>query len=79
MKKTASKVTLILSMFAVACMFTAPVLSAADDKAEKKKKKMEADLKKYDKNANGKLDDNELAARKADMDKAKEKKKKDGN
>lgn len=69
-------------MFAVACMFSAPVLRAADDdaaKAEKKKKKMEADLKKYDKNANGKLDDDELAARKADMDKAKEKKKKDAN
>jgi hypothetical protein len=68
-------------MFAVACMFSAPALHAADDaaKAEKKKKKMAADLKKYDKNANGKLDENELAARKADMDKAKEKKKKNAN
>lgn len=81
MKKTASKITLILSMLAVACMFTAPVASAADgaSKAEKKKKREQAMMKKYDKNENGKLDPDEDAARKADMEKAKEKRKKKKN
>lgn len=81
MKKPASKLILIASMFAVACTLTVPALRAADDdaKAEKKKKKMEADLKKYDKNGNGKLDPDEEAALKADVEKAKAaKKKKEG-
>lgn len=79
MKKPASKLLLIASMFAVACAFTVPVARAADDdaaKAEKKKKKMEADLKKYDRNANGKLDPDEEAAMKADQEKMKAEKKK---
>lgn len=79
MKKSASKLTLIATMIAAAFVFAVPVARAADDdaaKAEKKKKKMEADLKKYDKNGNGKLDPDEEAARKADVEKAKEKKKK---
>lgn len=82
MKKPASRLTLIASMLAVACMVTAPAVQAADDaeKAAKKAKKAAADLKKYDKNANGKLDPDEEAARKADIDKAKAaKKKKSGN
>jgi capsule polysaccharide export protein KpsE/RkpR len=85
MKKFSSKLTLLVSLFAVAGMFTVPALRAADDdaaKAEKKKKKQEADLKKYDKNGNGKLDPDEEAALKADVEKAKaekaEKKKKEG-
>ena len=78
MKKTVSKLTLIASMLAVACMLTVPALQAADDaeKAAKKAKKAEADLKKYDKNANGKLDPDEEAALKADVEKAKAEKKK---
>ena len=78
MKKPASKLTLIASLLAVACMLTVPSLQAADDaeKAAKKAKKEAADLKKYDKNANGKLDPDEEAARKADADKAKEERKK---
>jgi capsule polysaccharide export protein KpsE/RkpR len=82
MKKPASKLTLIASMLAVAFAVMAPVAQAADDaeKAAKKAKKAAADLKKYDKNANGKLDPDEEAARKADVEKDKaEKKKKSGN
>ena len=78
MKKIVSKLTLIASMLAVACMLTVPALQAADDaeKAAKKAKKAEADLKKYDKNANGKLDPDEEAALKADVEKQKAEKKK---
>jgi hypothetical protein len=82
MKKPASKLTLIASMLAVACMMTVPAVQAADDaeKAAKKAKKAAADLKKYDKNQNGKLDPDEEATMKADVEKAKaEKKKKSGN
>lgn len=82
MKKPASKLTLIASLFAVAFTMTVPAVQAADDaeKAAKKKAKQEADLKKYDKNGNGKLDPDEEAALKADVEKAKaeKKKKKDG-
>jgi hypothetical protein len=81
MKKPAPKTILIASLLAVAGMLTVPALHAADDaeKAAKKAKKAEADLKKYDKNANGKLDPDEEATRKADVDrqKAEKKKKKD--
>ena len=77
MKIPASKLILAASLFAVACAFTLPTVQAADDaeKAAKKKKKEEADLKKYDKNANGKLDPDEKAALEADVKKAKEEKK----
>ena len=80
MKIPAPKFILITGMLALACMFTVPALQAADDKAEKKAKKAQADLKKYDKNANGKLDPDEEAALKADVEKQKadKKKKKDG-
>jgi capsule polysaccharide export protein KpsE/RkpR len=80
MNKPASKLILIAGMLATACLFTVPAVHAAEDKAEKKKKKAEADLKKYDKNANGKLDPDEEAALKADVEKQKadKKKKKDG-
>ena len=79
MKKPASKLILIASLLAVAGMLTVPAARAADDeaaKAEKKKKKAEGDLKKYDKNANGKLDPDEEAALKADVEKQKADKKK---
>ena len=71
----------IAGVLAIACMLTVPVASAASDdaKAEKKKKKMEADLRKYDKNANGKLDPDEEAARKADVEKQKSEKKRKKN
>lgn len=81
MKKPASKLLLIASMFAVAFMFTVSAQAQPTDaeKAAKKKKKEEADLKKYDKNTNGKLDPDEKAALEADVAKAKaEKKKKEG-
>jgi hypothetical protein len=73
MKTPASKLTLIASALAMACLLTVPVVNAASDdaKAEKKQKKTEADLKKYDKNANGKLDPDEEAALKADTEKQK--------
>ena len=79
MKKLSSKVTLLASILAVAGMFIVPAVRAADDdaaKAEKKKNKQAADLKKYDKNGNGKLDPDEEAARKADVEKMKAEKKK---
>ena len=78
MKKLTSKLTLLASVLAVACMFTVPAVRAADDaeKAAKKKAKQEADLKKYDKNGNGKLDPDEEAALKADVEKMKAEKKK---
>ncbi|MGH7957950.1 MAG: hypothetical protein ACREH8_13220 [Opitutaceae bacterium] len=81
MKKPASKLTLIAGMLAVACMFTVPAVHAASDdaKAERKKKKAEADLRKYDKNANGKLDPDEEAALKADVEKQKAEKKRKKN
>jgi hypothetical protein len=77
MKKSASKLTLIATMIAAAFVFAVPSINAQDDdKAAKKKKAQEAALKKYDKNKNGKLDPDEEAERKADAEKAKEKKKK---
>lgn len=76
--KLSSKITLLASALAVACTFTVPAVRAADDaaKAEKKAKQEAADLKKYDKNNNGKLDPDEIAARDADREKAKAAKKK---
>jgi hypothetical protein len=74
MKHPASKVVLIASLFAVACTVAVPAMLAADDAA--KKKRADADLKKYDKNGNGKLDPDEEAARQADLKKSKEEKKK---
>ncbi len=80
MKKLSSKITLLASILAVAGMFTVPAVRAADDaeKAAKKAKRDAENLKKYDKNANGKLDPDEEAALKADMEKAKAEKKKKG-
>ena len=77
MKTPAAKLILAASVFAVACAFIVPVARAADaDKEAKKRKKEEADLKKYDKNGNGKLDPDEKAALEADVKKRKEEKKK---
>lgn len=83
MKKPACKLTLVASMLAIACMLTVPAVRAADDKkddaavkAEKKAKRDAEMLKKYDKNQNGKLDPDEEAAMKADMEKAKAERKK---
>jgi hypothetical protein len=80
MKKLTAKITLLASALAIAGLFTAPVLHAQDDaaaktKAEKKAKRDAEILKKYDKNGNGKLDPDEEAAYKADMEKAKAEKK----
>jgi hypothetical protein len=77
MKIPASRVALIAGMIAVACLLAASALHAAsDDKADKKDQKSEADLKKYDRNANGKLDPDEEAALKADVEKQKGERKK---
>jgi len=78
MKTPASKHTLIASAVAMACLFIVPVVNAASDdaKAEKNHKKVEGDLKKYDRNANGKLDPDEEAAVKADTEKQKNGKRK---
>ena len=82
MKTPASrKLILIAGMLAVTGMLAVPVVHAANDdaKAEKKKNKSEADLRKYDRNANGKLDPDEEAALKADVEKKKSEKKKKGD
>ena len=82
MTKLTSKLTLIVGALAIACLFTTPVVRAADEKdaaavkAEKKAKKDAENLKKYDKNGNGKLDPDEEAALKADQEKAKAERKK---
>jgi hypothetical protein len=81
MKKLASKLTLLVGVLAIACMFTVPTVRAQDDKEkakQEKKAKRDAEiLKKYDKNGNGKLDPDEEAAYKADQEKAKAEKKKE--
>ena len=82
MTKLTSKLFLATSALAIACVFSVPVLRAADEKAEtaakaeKKKQRDAENLKKYDKNSNGKLDPDEEAAMKADHDKMKGEKKK---
>jgi hypothetical protein len=82
MKNPASKITLIVSTLAIACLLTLPALAADKEDAAAKKAKRDAEMiKKYDKNGNGKLDPDEEAAMKADQAKAKaekEKKKKEG-
>lgn len=72
MKSPVSKLVLIACAAALGSVFAAPVMRAADDA----KKKRDADLRKYDKNGNGKLDPDEKAAMEADIRKAKEKRKK---
>ena len=82
MKKLSTKLTLLASILAIAGMFAVPTVRAQDDaakakaKAEKAEKKKADDLKKYDKNNNGKLDPDEETALKADVEKAKAEKKK---
>jgi hypothetical protein len=81
MKKTVPKIILFTTLLALAGLFVTPSVRAqADDaakkeKAEKKSKREAENLKKYDKNANGKLDTEEEAAMKADMERAKAAKK----
>ena len=76
MNKPASRLTLLAGVLATACVLTVPPAHGAnDDGKADKKKKAEADLKKYDKNANGKLDPDEEAAMKADAEKQKSGKK----
>lgn len=79
MKKTTSKITLILSAFALAGAFFVPAVSAQDDAAAKKAKRDAANLKKYDKNGNGKLDEDEIAQMKKDQAEAKAKKEAEKN
>ena len=70
MKNRAAKYALIASFLAIACLLVTPRLAAQDAD----KKKQDDNLKKYDKNANGRLDPDEEAAMKADQEKAKRKK-----
>lgn len=79
MKKSASKITLILSAMALAGAFFVPAVSAQDDAAAKKAKRDAANLKKYDKNGNGKLDEDEIAQMKKDQAEAKAKKEAEKN
>ena len=81
MKKLTLKLSVLLGVIAIACRFALPMLHAQNDPAKKekaaeKKKQHDAEvLKKYDKNANGKLDPAEEAAMKADLEKARAEKK----
>ena len=69
MKFPASRRTLFAGLVALACVVTVSFLrGAGDDSAEKRKEKEEADLRKYDRNANGRLDPDEEAARRADVE-----------
>ena len=81
MKQPASKLTLITGMLALACLFTVPMANAASDdaKADKKKKKLDAELRKYDRNGNGRLDPDEEAARRADAEREKSEKRRKKN
>lgn len=79
MKNSASKITLILSVLALAGAFFVPAVSAQDDAAAKKAKREAANLKKYDKNGNGKLDEDEIAQMKKDQAEAKAKKEAEKN
>ena len=79
MKNSASKITLILSVLALAGAFFVPAASAQDDAAAKKAKREAANLKKYDKNGNGKLDEDEIAQMKKDQAEAKAKKEAEKN
>jgi hypothetical protein len=74
MKKSASKITLILSVLAMAGAFIVPSAMAQDDKAAKKAKRDAEMLKKYDANKNGKLDPDEEKKMKDDQAAAKAKK-----
>ena len=74
MKKSASKITLILSVLAMAGAFIVPSAQAQDDKAAKKAKRDAEMLKKYDANKDGKLDEKETAKMKEDQAAAKAKK-----
>ena len=79
MKTHTSKLVLLGSLLALACAFAAPAIRAADptptapaaDATHKEKKVSKKDLEKYDTNKDGKLDENEMAAMKADKAKIK--------
>jgi Ni/Co efflux regulator RcnB len=58
----------IVILVVALAMFGGATVNAQDAKAEAKKKAEEAALKKYDKNGNGKLDDDEKAAQKKDRE-----------
>ena len=81
MKKIASKTILLTTLLALAGIFATPAALAQSgdsmkrEKTEKKAKRDAEVLKKYDKNANGKLDAGEEAAMKADQEKLKAEKK----
>ncbi|MEW6303650.1 MAG: hypothetical protein AB1705_09280 [Verrucomicrobiota bacterium] len=59
---------LILSTIIMSLLCGTVAVQAQDAKAEAKKKREEALLKKYDKNGNGKLDPDEKEAQKKDAD-----------
>jgi len=78
MKIIPLRITLVAGLLALFGSLAVPAVLAADRKAPtaKTKKISKKDLKKYDKNGNGKLEPSEKAALKRDAAKAKKKKKK---
>ncbi len=74
MKKPSPQLVAVISLFTLVCTMVVPAVRA-DEKSEAaatRKAQREAEvLKKYDANQDGKLDDTEKAAKKADKEKAK--------
>jgi hypothetical protein len=77
MNKPASKIAWVAAAMAIGFALTVSVRAADRDDAAKKEKRDAEMLKKYDKNGNGKLDPDEVAAMKADQAKAKAEKEKE--
>jgi hypothetical protein len=72
MKSRISQRLLLLGAIALVGLWMIPAAHAADDERRKaEQKKQEDDLKRYDRNGNGKLDPDEEAARRADEAKEK--------
>jgi hypothetical protein len=76
MKRLSPKLVLCASAVALAFFAVGPMARAADGKSKsgggsERKKHDDETLRRYDRNANGKLDPDEEAARKADEERAK--------
>lgn len=72
MKSTTSKLIVISTLLLAVCSLVSPV--RADEKADRKAAREQKKLEKYDKNHDGKLDDEENAAMEADKAKHRRKK-----
>lgn len=82
MKRSTPKLVWFAGACVLAFLVAGPLARAASDKSKsgdgnsEKRKHNDETLQRYDRNANGKLDPDEEAARKADQERAKQQKKK---